>query len=162
MSEQILSGEVEFGYGKGPFPLDPNDAFSIVQFDGSTKTSAQGIGYAGKLYIIPKIANTPSQSVSAPIMLSEKRHFIPGGSRTLVTSYTPNGKAKYDDNGKRIPLSSAELVFRLITGTLPISNQPVYQDILNILCNHGPSTIALGDSRVDKLSFYVRKTLHTF
>lgn len=162
MSEQILSGEVEFGYGKGPFPLDPNDAFSIVQFDGSTKTSAQGIGYAGKLYIIPKIANTPSQSVSAPIMLSEKRHFIPGGSRTLVTSYTPNGKAKYDDNGKRIPLTSAELVFRLITGTLSISNQPVYQDILNILCNHGPSTIALGDSRVDKLSFYVRKTLHTF
>lgn len=162
MSDQILSGEVEFGYGKGPFPLDPSDAFTIVQFDGSTKTSAQGTGYAGKLYIIPKVANTPSQRVSAPIMLSEKRHFIPGGSSTLVTSYTPNGKAKYDDNGKRIPLTSAELVFRLVTGTLPISNQQVYKDILNILCNHGPSTITLGDSRVEKLSFYVRKTLHSF
>lgn len=162
MSDQILSGEVEFGYGKGPFPLDPADAFTIVQFDGSTKTSAQGTGYAGKLYIIPKVANTPSQRVSAPIMLSEKRHFIPGGSSTLVTSYTPNGKAKYDDNGKRIPLTSAELVFRLVTGTLPISNQQVYKDILNILCNHGPSTITLGDSRVEKLSFYVRKTLHSF
>jgi hypothetical protein len=33
---------------------------------------------------------------------------------------------------------------------------------LNILCNHGPSTITLGDSRVEKLSFYVRKTLHSF
>lgn len=162
MSDQILSGEVEFGYGKGPFPLDPSDAFTIVQFDGSTKTSAQGTGYAGKLYIVPKVANTPSQRVSAPIMLSEKRHFIPGGSSTLVTSYTPNGKAKYDDNGKRIPLTSAELVFRLVTGTLPISNQQVYKDILNILCNHGPSTITLGDSRVEKLSFYVRKTLHSF
>lgn len=162
MSDQILSGEVEFGYGKGPFPLDSSDAFTIVQFDGSTKTSAQGTGYAGKLYIVPKVANTPSQRVSAPIMLSEKRHFIPGGSSTLVTSYTPNGKAKYDDNGKRIPLTSAELVFRLVTGTLPISNQQVYKDILNILCNHGPSTITLGDSRVEKLSFYVRKTLHSF
>ncbi len=162
MSDQILSGEVEFGYGKGPFPLDPADAFTIVQFDGSTKTSAQGTGYAGKLYIIPKVANTPSQRVSAPIMLSEKRHFIPGGSSTLVTSYTPNGKAKYDDNGKRIPLTSAELVFRLVTDTLQISNQQVYKDVLNILCNHGPSTITLGDSRVEKLSFYVRKTLHTF
>lgn len=161
MSSQLLNGEVEFGYGKGPFPLDPVDAFSIVQFDGQTRTSAQGIGYAGKIYIIPKTSQTPSQRVSAPIMLAEKRHFIPGGLQGFSTSYDPSGNAKHH-NGKRVPLTSAELVFRLVTGTLPVSGRPVYKDILDILCNHGPSTITIGDYRVEKLSFYVRKTLHTF
>lgn len=162
MSRQILEGEVEFGYGKGPFPLDPADRFTIVHFDEVTPATAQGVGYAGKIYIIPRIDSTPSQRHSAPIMLAEKRHFIPGGSRTLVTSYTPQGVAKNDDQGKRIPLSSAELIFRLITRTLPNSGQPLYQDLLHILCNHGPSTVTLGDNRVEKLSFYVRKTLHAY
>lgn len=162
MSSQLLDGTVEFGYGKGPFPLDPADAFSIVGFDGQTRSSAQGIGYAGKIYIIPKVSQTPSQRVSAPIMLAEKRHFLPNKKdEQFVTSYDPTGKAKYQ-NGKRVPLTSAELVFRLVTGTLPVSNRPVYKDILDILCNHGPSTITIGDYRVEKLSFYVRKTLHTF
>lgn len=162
MSSQLLNGSVEFGYGKGPFPLDPADAFSIVGFDGQTRASAQGIGYAGKIYIIPKTLQTPSQRVSAPIMLAEKRHFLSTKKdEQFVTSYDPSGKAKYQ-NGKRVPLTSAELVFRLVTGTLPVSNRPVYKDILDILCNYGPSTIALGDYRVEKLSFYVRKTLHTF
>lgn len=162
MSSQLLNGVVEFGYGKGPFPLDPADAFSIVGFDGQTKSSAQGVGYAGKIYIIPNTSQTPSQRVSAPIMLAEKRHFLQTKKdEQFVTSYDPSGKAKYQ-NGKRVPLTSAELVFRLVTGTLPVSNRPVYKDILDILCNYGPSTIALGDYRVEKLSFYVRKTLHTF
>lgn len=162
MSKQIIDGEVEFGYGKGPFPMDPADRFTIVHFDEVTPATAQGVGYAGKIYIIPKVSNTPSQKHSAPIMLAEKRHFIPGGSKTLVTSYTPKGVAKSDDQGKRIPLSSAELIFRLLTRTLPNSGQPVYQDILHILCNHGPSTVTLGDNRVERLSFYVRKTLHAY
>lgn len=162
MSRQIENGEVEFGYGKGPFPLDPNDAFSIVKFDGQTRTTAQGVGYAGKIYIIPKTSNTPSRTASAPIMLAEKRHVFAGGAENFITSYSPDGKAKYDATGKRIPLTSAELIFRLVTNTLPISTQKVYQDILDILCNHGPSTITVGDSRVEKLSFYVRKTLHTY
>lgn len=162
MSNQILNGEVEFGYGKGPFPMDPADRFTIVNFDQVTKASAQGIGYAGKIYIIPKVGNTPSQRNSAPIMLAEKRHFIQGGSKNLITSYTPDGKAKYDDNGKRVPLSTAELLFRLVTQTLPISNNPEFLDILDILVNHGPGTVAVGDNRVEKLSFYVRKTLHYY
>nr|UVM98171.1 MAG: hypothetical protein [Bacteriophage sp.]UVX44855.1 MAG: hypothetical protein [Bacteriophage sp.]UVY43253.1 MAG: hypothetical protein [Bacteriophage sp.] len=33
MTDQILNGEVEFGYGKGPFPMDPADRFTIVNFD---------------------------------------------------------------------------------------------------------------------------------
>lgn len=162
MSNQILNGEVEFGYGKGPFPMDPADRFTIVNFDQVTKASAQGVGYAGKIYIIPKVGDTPSQRTSAPIMLAEKRHFIQGGSKNLITSYTPDGKAKYDDNGKRVPLSTAELLFRLVTQTLPISNNPEFLDILDILVNHGPGTVAVGDNRVEKLSFYVRKTLHYY
>lgn len=162
MTDQILNGEVEFGYGKGPFPMDPADRFTIVNFDQVTKASAQGVGYAGKIYIIPKVGDTPSQRTSAPIMLAEKRHFIQGGSKNLITSYTPDGKAKYDDNGKRVPLSTAELLFRLVTQTLPISNNPEFLDILDILVNHGPGTVAVGDNRVEKLSFYVRKTLHYY
>lgn len=162
MSNQILNGEVEFGYGKGPFPMDPADRFTIVNFDQVTKASAQGVGYAGKIYIIPKVENTPSQRSSAPIMLAEKRHFIQGGSKNLITSYTPDGKAKYDDNGKRVPLSTAELLFRLVTQTLPVSNNPEFLDILDILVNYGPGTVTVGDNRVEKLSFYVRKTLHYY
>lgn len=162
MSNQILNGEVEFGYGKGPFPMDPADRFTIVNFDQVTKASAQGVGYAGKIYIIPKVGDTPSQRTSAPIMLAEKRHFIQGGSKNLITSYTPDGKAKYDDNGKRVPLSTAELLFRLVTQTLPISNNPEFLDILDILVNHGPGTVAVGDNRVEKLSFYIRKTFHYY
>lgn len=162
MTDQILNGEVEFGYGKGPFPMDSADRFTIVNFDQVTKASAQGVGYAGKIYIIPKVGDTPSQRTSAPIMLAEKRHFIQGGSKNLITSYTPDGKAKYDDNGKRVPLSTAELLFRLVTQTLPISNNPEFLDILDILVNHGPGTVAVGDNRVEKLSFYVRKTLHYY
>lgn len=162
MSNQILNGEVEFGYGKGPFPMDPADRFTIVNFDQVTKASAQGVGYAGKIYIIPKVGDTPSQRTSAPIMLAEKRHFIQGGSKNLITSYTPDGKAKYDDNSKRVPLSTAELLFRLVTQTLPISNNPEFLDILDILVNYGPGTVTVGDNRVEKLSFYVRKTLHYY
>ena len=162
MTDQILNGEVEFGYGKGPFPMDPVDRFTIVNFDQVTKASAQGVGYAGKIYIIPKVGDTPSQRTSAPIMLAEKRHFIQGGSKNLITSYTPDGKAKYDDNGKRVPLSTAELLFRLVTQTLPISNNPEFLDILDILVNYGPGTVTVGDNRVEKLSFYVRKTLHYY
>lgn len=162
MTDQILNGEVEFGYGKGPFPMDPADRFTIVNFDQVTKASAQGVGYAGKIYIIPKVGDTPSQRTSAPIMLAEKRHFIQGGSKNLITSYTPDGKAKYDDNGKRVPLSTAELLFRLVTQTLPISNNPEFLDILDILVNYGPSTVAVGDNRVEKLSFYIRKTFHYY
>lgn len=162
MSNQILNGEVEFGYGKGPFPMDPADRFTIVNFDQVTKASAQGVGYAGKIYIIPKVGDTPSQRTSAPIMLAEKRHFIQGGSKNLITSYTPDGKAKYDDNGKRVPLSTAELLFRLVTQTLPVSNNPEFLDILDILVNYGPGTVTVGDNRVEKLSFYVRKTLHYY
>lgn len=162
MTNQILNGEVEFGYGKGPFPMDPADRFTIVNFDQVTKASAQGVGYAGKIYIIPKVGDTPSQRTSAPIMLAEKRHFIQGGSKNLITSYTPDGKAKYDDNGKRVPLSTAELLFRLVTQTLPISNNPEFLDILDILVNYGPGTVAVGDNRVEKLSFYIRKTLHYY
>lgn len=162
MSNQILNGEVEFGYGKGPFPMVPADRFTIVNFDQVTKASAQGVGYAGKIYIIPKVGDTPSQRTSAPIMLAEKRHFIQGGSKNLITSYTPDGKAKYDDNGKRVPLSTAELLFRLVTQTLPISNNPEFLDILDILVNYGPSTVAVGDNRVEKLSFYIRKTFHYY
>lgn len=162
MSRQILNGEVEFGYGKGPFPMDPEDRFTIVNFDQVTKASAQGVGYAGKIYIVPKVGNTPSQRVSVPIMLAEKRHFIEGGSKNLVTSYTPKGVAKYDDNGKRIPLSTAELLFRLVTQSLPISNNPEFLDLLDILVNYGPGTVAVGDNRVEKLSFYIRKTLYYY
>ena len=160
MSRQISSGEVEFGMGKGPFPLIPDDRFAIVHFDNVTYASQQGVGYAGKLYIIPPVAATPSQRISAPIMLAEKRHFIPGGSKNLITSFTPDFKPKFDDNGKRIPLSSAELLFRLITQTFGIYNN-VHDDLLDILANHGSSTMNIeGDQ--SKLSFYVRKTLHYF
>ena len=168
MTNQILNGEIEFGIGKGPFPMAPEDAFKIYHFDNATAASCQGIGYAGKIYLIPKIENTPSQRNSAPIMLAEKRHFIPGGSANLVLSYKFSGDNKaetnYDDKGKRIPLTSAELLFRLVTGTLPISGRDqvqLFDDILNILVRHGANTVNINNERAD-LAFYNRKTLYYF
>lgn len=162
MSEQILSNAVEIGYGRGPFTMNPADAFSIMQFDGETRTSQQGVGYAGKLFIIPDLDQSPSGNNSAPIMLSEKKHTITRGIGNTELSFNNNGTPKYDENGKRIPVTSAELIFRLITNTVPFATTPIFQDILNILVNRGPKTIAIGDPRRENLNMYNRKVLHTY
>ena len=42
-----------------------------MHFDNVTMMSTQGTGYSGKIYIAPKIEDTPSQTHSVPIMLAE-------------------------------------------------------------------------------------------
>ena len=162
MTEQILSNQVEIGYGRGPFTMNPADAFSIMQFDGVTRTSQQGVGFAGKLFIIPDLDQAPSGNNSAPIMLSEKKHTIQGGIGSTGLSFDLNGTPRYDDNGKRIPVTSAELIFRLITNTVPFATTPIFQDILDILVNRGPKTITIGDPVRENLNMYNRKVLHTY
>lgn len=173
MGKQITEGTVEFGYGKGLFPRDKDERMTLVHFDGTTQAvDSEGnsfrVGYAGKVFIIPRVEDTPSGKTRVPIMLSEKRHFIEGGARNFTTnklSFDSKGNARYDEKGKRVPINSAELVFRLVTNTLPTySQQQIEQHkaALNILVNSGASTITLGDDRVQRLQFYLRKTLHSF
>ena len=159
MSEQIKRGEVEFGYGEGPF--SSTQPYQILHLDGETQTSAQGIGYAGKIYLIPPVQNTPSGRVSVPIMLSEKTHRLGENSSSFTLSYDNNGRALYDNN-VRVPLTSAELLFRLLTGTLSLGNSQLNQDILDILANTGSQTVIAGDDRAKGISFLIRKGLHMY
>lgn len=158
MSQQIKRGEVEFGYGEGPF--SSTQPYQILHFDGTTQTSAQGTGYAGKIYIVPRVENTPSGRVSVPIMLSEKTHRL-GASKDFMLSYDNNGRALYENN-TRVPLTSAELLFRLLTGTISLGNNQLNQDIIDILANTGSQTVIAGDDRAKGISFLIRKGLHTY
>lgn len=160
MSEQISLGKVEFGYGEGPF--SSTIPYQILHFDGETQTSAQGIGYAGKIYIIPNINNTPSRKYSAPFMLSEKRHFLGEYAKSFKLSYDNRGNATFDENGNRIRLTTAELIFRLMTATITLGSQELNDAILNILANTGSQTIIAGDDRAKGISFLIRKALHTY
>lgn len=160
MSQQIKDGEVELGYGEGPF--SSTIPYQILHFDGSSQTSAQGIGYAGKIYLIPNVSNTPSGRVSVPIMLSEKRHFLGERAKNFKLSYGNKFDARFDENGKRIPLTSAELVFRLLTHTITLGNDELDSDILDILAHTGSQTIIAGDDRAKGISFLIRKALHVY
>lgn len=164
LTDALESGEIEIGYGKGAFAM--TEPFSIQRLDGSGPTSSQAYGYAGKLYIIPKVHQTPSQRVAPPIMLSEELHDIPGlnspdskkedGTDVLELVFD----AKHQQIRADIAPTTAEMIYELLT-TQIYQDQEVQDWLLTLLANHGPKTTTSFESRQD-LDHYVRKNLSVY
>lgn len=164
LTDALESGEIEIGYGKGAFAM--TEPFSIQRLDGSGPTSTQAYGYAGKLYIVPKPHQVPSQRFTPPIMLSEETHDIPGLN---------NPDSKKEDGTEVLPLvfntkhaqiradvapTTAEMIYELLT-TQIYQDQEVQDWLLTLLANHGPKTTTNFESRQD-LDYYVRKNLSVY
>ena len=151
---------VEIGYGAGPFAtnLEP---FSIQRLDQQGQTSVQGRGYAGKLYLIPKTENTPSQRSTLPIMLAEELHRISGVNNYSEIELSINADGTVN---KGVIPSTAELIFNLMTGIYSWIPAEVQSFLLNVLANTGPKTSTAGFDREEsnKYNFLVRKQLLTF
>lgn len=184
MGEALTNGDIEIGYGLGAFPVDRSKAFMIIGMDKITPLSTQGTGYAGKIYIVPKLKNTPSQRNSVPLMLSESTHRIPGGTVNMQLSTTTDGRSILDSKGRPTRVSTAEAIFNLLAGTYSIdgefngeyenpidisdtdlpakSRRTIGQYLLDVLCNHGPRTLVMGESERGNLSFMIRKVLHAY
>lgn len=164
LTDALESGEIEIGYGKGAFAM--TDPFSIQRLDGSGQTSTQAYGYAGKLYIVPKPHQVPSQQFTPPIMLSEELHDIPGlnspdskkedGSNVLELVFD----AKHQQVRADVAPTTAEMIYELLT-TQIYQDQEVQDWLLTLLANHGPKTTTNFESRQD-LDYYVRKNLSTY
>lgn len=161
MSEMIESNEIELGYGTGPFGTIP---FEIVRLDQKEATSVQGRGYAGKIYIVPKVENTPSQTTTLPIMLSEELHRIPNVERSedIQLSKNPDGTINRGEDGKPIPMTTAELIYELLVNG--VYTPELDNFLLDILANHGSKTVMTGLEDVEKntFNFLIRKQLHVY
>lgn len=161
LTEQIINPDdqngVELGYGKGP--MSPENPFGIMRLDQTELTSTQGRGFAGKIYLVPKEHQVPSQRVTLPIMLSEELHRIP------VEHYQEIELA-YNANGTRnagVNQTTAELIFNILDGIYN-NNNPAVQFILKLLANTGNRT-GVGNLTLEdqlKYNWLVRKQLYTY
>ena len=155
LTEMLEEGELEIGIGKGAFTL--SDPFSIVKLSNTDEmASSQGIGYAGKLYLIPKVSQTPSQRIAPPIMLTEQKHTIPGVRIPGDLKLTYNAKHQVA-NVDNLP-STAELVYEMVTSNL-FGDERLTDFFLSILARTGIRTVPRFDSEQTELDFYRRKAL---
>lgn len=151
---------VEIGFGAGPFATN-NEPFSIQRLDQSGETSVQGRGYAGKLYYIPKVENTPSGRNTLPIMLAEELHRIPEAKNYTEIELSVNADGTVN---KGVMPTTAELIFNLMTGVYSQLPREVSQFLLDLLANSGPRTSTAGfdEEQSNRFNFLVRKQLLTF
>lgn len=155
LTDMLEEGELEIGIGKGAFTL--SDPFSIVKLSNTDEmASSQGIGYAGKLYLIPKVSQTPSQRIAPPIMLTEQKHTIPGVRIPGDLKLTYNAKHQVA-NVDNLP-STAELVYEMVTSNL-FGDERLTDFFLSILARTGIRTVPRFDSEQTELDFYRRKAL---
>lgn len=155
LTEMLEEGELEIGIGKGAFTL--SDPFSIVKLSNTDEmASSQGIGYAGKLYLIPKVNQTPSQRIAPPIMLTEQKHTIPGVRIPSDLKLTYNAKHQVT-NADNLP-STAELIYEMVTSNL-FGDERLTDFFLSILARTGIRTVPRFDSEQTELDFYRRKAL---
>lgn len=161
LTEQIVNPDdqngVELGYGKGP--MSPEDPFGIMRIDQTELTSVQGRGFAGKIYLVPKEHQVPSQRVSLPIMLAEELHRIPiENYQEIELAYNADGTRNTGVNQ-----TTAELIFNILDGIYDNNNSAV-QFILKLLANTGNRTgvgnLTLEEQR--KYNWLVRKQLYTY
>lgn len=158
LSKAIETGDVEIGYGTGPFGLTP---FEIVKLDQTEQTSKQGTGYAGKLYYIPKVEDTPSKTATLPIMLAEELHKIPYATQASEVKLAKNvdGTPNIGEDGKPIQMSTAEIVYELLVNGIFYGE--LDQFLLNILANTGKKTLMAGldETESNVYNFLIRKQL---
>ena len=164
MQQQILDGQLIFGYGTGPFGTNP---FTIENIDGNSQTDVQGRGYAGKIYFIPNPKNTPSGTTTLPIMLAEELHRLDEtkvkNANDIQLAYDTNGKRQYDKKGNPIEMSTAELIYELMTRRMMKGpdGKAIDNYLLSLLANNGSKTFTNGFDRLEnaKYGFLVRKQL---
>lgn len=164
MQEQIQNGDIVFGYGTGPFGTDP---FAIDDLNTRGQTDVQGRGYAGKIYYIPNAQNTPSGTATLPIMLAEELHRIDEtkvkNANDIQLAYDVNGKRQYDSKGNPIELTTAELIYELMTRRLTRGKdgRAIDNFLLSLLANTGEKTFTNGFDKLEnaKYNFLVRKQL---
>lgn len=162
LSEQLRTGEVEIGYGTGPFAMI-TEPFAIMRVMEREPTEVQGKGYAGKLYYIPQPSKTPSQRVTLPIMLAEELHTISAlNADEVMLTYDENGKPLYKEDGSIAPLQTAELIFEMLRN--PAFFGEATQDLLDILCHSGKRTLTAGLDEAEQKNYHflVKKQLYVF
>lgn len=158
---------VEIGFGTGPFATN-SQPFSILRLNQSgevtderEETTVQGRGYAGKLYYIPKVSNTPSGRNTLPIMLAEELHRIPNAKNYTEIQLAVNADGTVN---KGVVPTTAELIFNLMTGVYSYLPESVNSFLLDLLANTGPRTSTAGfdAEQSNRFNFLVRKQLLTF
>lgn len=140
ISDQIESGQVQFGVGTGPFGQVPGPN-AIRPINGANE-EIPGTGKAGKLYIkIPSKSQPASSAKQVYIQLTEQKlttQTIPDDD-SVTESFTLDGVADLNN-----PPSLAEIAFRLITGH--IDKKSV------IIGRNGLNTVGLSDETIEMLS----------
>ena len=103
IEEQLKSGNIQFGFGKGMFG---EPAYGITSFDGSKQFI--GKGFAGKIYFIYKTNN--GQEV--PLMLREQKF----NRRTI--------------NGKNVPINRNDITLAINPKTGEVNGKPTVAEVL--------------------------------
>lgn len=162
LTDKLLDAEngIEIGYGTGP--LSENyEPFSLVDMRTGELTSVQCKGYAGKLFLIPKVYNTPSKKTTVPVMLAEQKHTIDSVNSPMDIQLAKDSKGNRlsDKEGKAVPFSTAEIIYEIMTNGL--INAEIDDFLLKLLANTGSRTFAFGltDQEQYKFNFLVRKQL---
>lgn len=162
IQNQIETGEIQFGFGKGMYG---NPAFGIASLDGSVYYNGRGL--AGKLYLIFK-----GNRSNVPIMLREARfNKIPNGKgqfiklteQNLTLSINP-ADGTYDPSNNP---SAAETLLYLLTGRLnekyyPNQDKTIGQAFCDLFINNGEKTTRTtknSTKALNKFSYYAKKQL---
>ena len=154
LQNQIDTGDVEFGFGKGMFG---EPAFSITSLDGAVQYNGKGL--AGKLYLMYKTATS-----KIPIMLREQRFDqMPNGK--LELSIDPS-TGKFSGVASSRP-SDAEILLYLLTGKLseqyyPNQDKTIGQVFCDLFINNGEhttNTTKNTSSALKKFSYYAKKQI---
>ena len=140
ISDEIESGQVQFGVGTGPFGENPGP--NRIRPINGTSEEIPGTGKAGKLYIkVPDESQPGTAKKQVYIQLTEQKLSteLDPSDDTVTESFTLDGVADLNN-----PPSLAEIAFRLITKR--INKQSI------VLGRRGLNTIGLSDETIEALS----------
>lgn len=162
IQNQIKTGEIQFGFGKGMYG---NPAFGIASLDGSVYYNGRGL--AGKLYLIFK-----GNRSNVPIMLREARfNKISNGNGQFVKLTEQNLTLSIDPiTGMYNPSvnpSAAEMLLYLLTGRLneqyyPNQDKTIGQAYCDLFINNGEKTTRTTKNTtkaLNRFSYYAKKQL---
>lgn len=134
IEEQLKSGNIQFGFGKGMFG---EPAYGITSFDGSKQFI--GKGFAGKIYFIYKTNN--GQEV--PLMLREQKF----NRRTV--------------NGKNVPINRNDITLAINPKTGEVNGKPTVAEVLFYMLTNKlnekyyPENIATDEIRKAFIDFFI-------
>ena len=140
IDEQVKSGKLLFGFGRGMFADDP---FTISSINGEDVTYT-GRGYSGTIYIMVK--GPSGNQILTPITLSEQRFDVDNDGKSLLgedidLSIDPETGTIVTQKDP----SAAELLLYMICGKLnnsyiPGSNTEIMRMFADFIINNGDTT----------------------